>query len=305
MEAQPESDYDRLVAMGDSCPTCATFIWTGQHKKLELIYPKIFHVFHEKELKKLQHLSKTQRQEYDYIHMAMKSSYSTGERYSCHFPKIIFSMNHLKTLQIFDFAFTALPNTFDLLVNVKILHLQNVSLGQIPTSIFEMKSLKSLTLFRCDITEIPSDIKKLDKLSRLNLMDNYCCIPYNVCQIKNLEQLVMENCNIRKIPDYISMLKKLKTLDLSFNPIKEISNQFFELKLEGLNIDDSNITYISSMFNKFALKYLRLDDTCIFDENFNCDTELYFTTNYDEQKLCDTLQDGPQDWRETFSDDEP
>lgn len=107
------------------------------------------------------------------------------------------------------------------------LDLRNCGLTEIPNEIFDnCPELNIIDLGNDNysetknrITEIPANIKKLKKLTRINLSNNLISeIREDICELKKLTHLDLSNNRITHLPSKVANLPKLTSLILEGNP---------------------------------------------------------------------------------------
>lgn len=148
----------------------------------------------------------------------------------------------LRTLDISDNKFTALP-----------------------PEIGTFLQLKSLTANHNRLSVLPSELGGLTKLETLSVIGNKLSnIPPTLSQLINLKQLYLSENDIKTFPSVVCGLKHLDILDLSKNKITIVPSGIGNLHVTELNLNQNQI---SSVCDDIAdcprLKTLRLEENCL------------------------------------------
>ncbi|WP_052823547.1 leucine-rich repeat domain-containing protein [Neotamlana sedimentorum] len=150
--------------------------------------------------------------------------------------------------------------------NGEILELNDLGLLEIPAQVFELKQLKILRLRRNKIKNIPTEIKCLDQLIELNLIDNELeSFPESLTSLKSLQILHLRKNKISSIPKSISNLKLLTHLNLGNNNLVSLPQEIGDLdSLIHLFVKNNEIKRLPSSIKKLEnIKELMLNDNPI------------------------------------------
>ena len=91
-----------------------------------------------------------------------------------------------------------IPNTFGLLTNLQILHLDNNQLGSLPDSFGLLTNLQTLYLNYNRLTYLPDSIKLLTNLRELSLGCNrLTSLPDSIGLLTNLQELYLDNNQLK------------------------------------------------------------------------------------------------------------
>lgn len=114
------------------------------------------------------------------------------------------------------------------------------------TIISELMNFVEIDLSRNMLETLPNSFKKLKKLKKLILSENYFTeFSPEIIHLKNLEHLDLGANSLSTIPDNIKHLRKLKFLYLKNNPFKKIPEAIFKIKnLEALGLVNTKISAI-------------------------------------------------------------
>ena len=159
------------------------------------------------------------------------------------FPTILKQFpNVLKTMDISENRFTAIPD-----------------------DIAKFTLLKNLNVSTNKLEALPDTLGVLTKLE--NLLANNNMIIYvtpSLSNLKNLKQVLLSNNQITQFPLMLCGLEKLDMLDLSRNKITSIPDGVQTLKAVELNLNQNQVASISSDIADCPnLKTLRLEENCL------------------------------------------
>jgi hypothetical protein len=169
-------------------------------------------------------------------------------------------------------------NYLHLLTNLKELSLENVELISEGKTLLPQKmphSLEQLTLDNNDFQDIPDVIKyynglkkltfsnqkelknlnnikilkNLENLATLEIDRNYSLKNIQSLHLKNLKKLyITKNKFLEELPDDICDLENLDTLDIQNNNIKNLPENFGDLKITHLNLNENPIKEFPTNF---------------------------------------------------------
>lgn len=156
----------------------------------------------------------------------------------------------LNELDLQNNAITKIPDSINLLVNLRKISLRGNLIKVIPTEIFDLVNLRELDLSINQINFFPLGIKKLQNLKVLKLNSNWKNsinldhLFTEIGELKQLQKLELWSCqNIKEIPNTIINCTKLKHLDLDNNLLNSIPDNLHKMKqLRYLRISTNNIS---------------------------------------------------------------
>lgn len=110
--------------------------------------------------------------------------------------------------------------------------LKDVVLREIPTNLGSLTSLVELSLSQCSLERLPDWLGTMTQILELDLSKNRIkVLPRTFNLLKNLKNLDLSGNLLTFIPNSIVRgWKNLTVLDISFNNIKHLSPEFFELR---------------------------------------------------------------------------
>jgi Leucine-rich repeat (LRR) protein len=116
-----------------------------------------------------------------------------------------------------------IPESLNMLQNLRILDMSHNQLLSIPESIGELINLTSLYLEYNHFTKFPEPISKLTNLKRLRLHNNILpLLSESIGKLANLRHLALHKNTLFSLPKSINELKELRTLSLGGNPLTSI-----------------------------------------------------------------------------------
>lgn len=141
------------------------------------------------------------------------------------------SLSNLTELDIgFSETLQTLPDKFDQLANLNVLHAGNNRLKELPISLFSCEQLKELQLYGNDLTFLDDQLSKLKRLHELNVGRNQIKkIPSTIGDCQHLRVLhCYENC-LSSLPSSLVNIPKLQTLTVHGNnlpvPPRDVRSQ--------------------------------------------------------------------------------
>jgi Leucine-rich repeat (LRR) protein len=141
------------------------------------------------------------------------------------FPEKISHLKALKSLELNQLEFKALPASIRQLDKLEALALWGLPIAALPEDMGQLTALKSLRLHSLMIKTLPVSIKRLKKLEALTLDDLPCItsLPEDISQLTTLKSLKL-GCmgKLKALPTSIGQLNKLETFTL-----KELKNITF------------------------------------------------------------------------------
>ncbi|GLV43761.1 uncharacterized protein CBL_06915 [Carabus blaptoides fortunei] len=149
---------------------------------------------------------------------------------------------NLRTLDISDNKFTALPNEISCFIH-----------------------LKHLNLSKNKLTKLPDCIGALTRLESLNASHNHLVsLPRTLSNLINLKQVYLADNQLKDFPLMLCGLKHLDMLDLSKNKINTIPSEASALNVTELNLNQNQISEISHYLAACPrLKTLRVEENCL------------------------------------------
>lgn len=147
-------------------------------------------------------------------------------------PEAVYSLKHLKELDLSLVKVKSLSESLVNLVNLEKLNLYNTEIKELPQCIGNLKELKSINLAQTPIEILPDSICKLKNLEKLTLWGTHIrCLPKNIGKLSKLKSLDLSECRLRSLPESIV------NLNIDFND----SERFDCIKTTKLSIDDKAI----------------------------------------------------------------
>ncbi|MCD8352990.1 MAG: leucine-rich repeat domain-containing protein, partial [Clostridiales bacterium] len=97
-----------------------------------------------------------------------------------------------------------LPNSVDVLTNLRKLDLSGAKITALPESIGNLTNLQELSLSNTQISTLPSSIGNLTNLQKLSLSDTQIStLPESIGNLSNLQSLDLSGTQISTLPDFI------------------------------------------------------------------------------------------------------
>lgn len=150
--------------------------------------------------------------------------------------------SNLRTLDISDNKFTALPNEIACYIHLKQLNISKNKLTKLPDCIGALTKLESFNVSHNLLASLPRTLSNLINLKQVNLSDN----------------------QLKDFPLMLCGLKHLDVLDISKNKINQIPSEVNGLNVTELNANQNQISDISSQISLCPrLKTLRLEENCL------------------------------------------
>ena len=166
-----------------------------------------------------------------------------------------------------------LPPSFCRLRKLKVLTLEETTLGELPYDFGQLSSLREVNFSGCKrLVYLPVSIGGLSNLSKLEL--NGCellsKLPASLCRLKMLEALRVEKTALEELPYdfgqltrltelHLSGCKSLKRLADSFGVLSNLS-EFFKLSMNGCELFSKLPASFCRLTN---LRVLRLEETAL------------------------------------------
>ncbi|CAL9117186.1 unnamed protein product [Musa textilis] len=125
---------------------------------------------------------------------------------------------HLRILHLSQYRIRELPNTIAKLVSLRYLNLSYTEIQALPKYLSNLQNLKILKLAHCEeFRKLPESIHKLKKLLILKLA--YCqklqMLPESIITLTNLQELDIEGCPyFVKLPEGLDRMKNLTMLNV-------------------------------------------------------------------------------------------
>ena len=147
-----------------------------------------------------------------------------------------------------------LPETIDCFAAKECFDLDRNNLSDLPKSFANLDNLYVLDLSYNKFTSFPEVITKLSQLEQLYFHHNsITAIPSSIANLRELDYLMISHNHLSELPDELNQLSLLHHLDVSFNHIQSIEN--LELPylsssypLINLKFNDNPIRSISEQF---------------------------------------------------------
>ncbi|KAK4883635.1 hypothetical protein RN001_006954 [Aquatica leii] len=157
-------------------------------------------------------------------------------------PGLLQLEGNLRTLDISDNKFIALPNEISRFIH-----------------------LKQLNLNKNKLTKLPDCIGALTKLELFNAShNNLTSLPRTISNLIHLKQVYLSNNRLKEFPLVFCGLKHLDVLDLSKNEINTIPSEVSGLYATELNLNQNQISEITYHMSACPrLKTLRLEENCL------------------------------------------
>ena len=150
-----------------------------------------------------------------------------------------------------------------ILNNAKILHLNNLGLGlaRIPDSLELLVDLKTLSLNNNELNFLPNSLQKLKNLQCIDVSgNNLYNLPDWIGSLNNLKEIILSDNLLTSLPKSLISLKFLKLLHINNNAFNDLPEWFGELQqLENLDISENKITIWPDSMGKLKnLKFMVL-----------------------------------------------
>ena len=138
-------------------------------------------------------------------------------------PEELFTLEHLKELDVHSSSITDLPEAIGNLQKLDTLNVGWTAVSRLPDQIGNLTNLRSLIFSYTPVSQVPEGIGKLT----------------------NLETLEMQKTDVSVLPDTIGNCTSLKKLNISDTRITQLPESIYGLKLEtfetkGLNLSGSD-----------------------------------------------------------------
>ncbi|KAJ0794912.1 putative TIR domain, P-loop containing nucleoside triphosphate hydrolase [Helianthus annuus] len=156
-------------------------------------------------------------------------------------PRSIFSLQHLRILNLQKCSIVELPENIGKLECLEELDLSDSEIKHLPDSICKLKHLKTLNLCGCKVRKLPVDVSQIDSLSKLDLrFSKIRDVPSSICKLKHLEELYLSGCSeLEKLPENLGDLESLNKLVLKSTKIRDVPSSICKLKhLKYLNLSE-------------------------------------------------------------------
>ena len=183
-------------------------------------------------------------------------------------PKEVFTLKHLKILDLSRNIISELPEYIDKLTSLSELNLGENKLTSLPESIGHLTNLTELSLVANKLTSLPESIGKLTNLTSLNLWRNQLTLlPESLGRLTSLNDLNLAVNNLESLPKSIGKLTNLTSLNLWRNQLTLLPSSLGSLtSLNKLNLGDNNLkTLPKSLGNLSNLAELQLSNNPIVE----------------------------------------
>jgi Leucine-rich repeat (LRR) protein len=165
------------------------------------------------------------------------------KRLALSFNKLVDLPQDLQHLPLTDFflsdnLFQECPSWIGNMPSLKLLHIGNCSLSNLPLSFKHLRNLEDLALHNTNLTSFPEEILNFRRLSTFTLFDNFIqSLPKNFGKLIQLRELGLSNCGLSELPPSMRNLSQLELLDLEWNFFTEFPDLLYDLprlKMVGL-----------------------------------------------------------------------
>ena len=144
-----------------------------------------------------------------------------------------------------------LHENFNLLINLKVLELEDNKISELPDEICEI-DLNEIYLSRNNLKELPKSFEKIKNLEGLYLSNNdFYFAPDWVGNLTNLRVLHLSGNNISGLPKSYENLENIEILYISDNKLTELPDVVKSwVKLKFLHVEKNQIKNLPSWFGK-------------------------------------------------------
>ncbi|KAG0628652.1 hypothetical protein M758_1G043000 [Ceratodon purpureus] len=165
-------------------------------------------------------------------------------------------LKHRRELDLAQFLFKSLPDSFGELSNLEVLSLRRCrNLILLPNSFGSLFNLKDLDLsFSTKLVSLPSSFGRLSNLEKLNLWrcEKLTGLPDSFGSLRNLNTLLLGTTGVERLPDSFGELSNLQELDLSCcRRLSALPQSFTQLR--NLQTLDLQMCPASRSFKSFRL----------------------------------------------------
>ncbi len=130
-------------------------------------------------------------------------------------PNSVELLTNLRQLTVKNTSISKLPETIRHLTKLKKLNLSNTKIKELPKVLCSLLDLDTLDLGATQISELPNWIDHMQSLQTLYLYNTQIkTLPEAICCIKNLQSLYLGRSQISELPSSIQMLSNLQLIDL-------------------------------------------------------------------------------------------
>jgi Leucine-rich repeat (LRR) protein len=172
------------------------------------------------------------------------------------FPRSLFQLKNLQTLDIKTAEFDTLPTGIEGLTNLEELRM-GAALKEFPKGITQLKKLRKIVLPKSKVKDIPADIGQLKELVALRFGANVTTLPSTLGQLQQLQGFVI-NAPLTAFPEELLQLDSLILLELLGTQISHIPAEIGQLSnLKAFNFFGPLTT--------FPEELLQLDDLVILE----------------------------------------
>ncbi|OWZ21552.1 putative LRR protein [Phytophthora megakarya] len=148
-----------------------------------------------------------------------------------HVPEIVFSMPHLKELNLRCNNISVLPKEIDALVALQILILSKNNIAVLPDALTKLTQLRVMEVANNQLTALPENLGKMESLEVLLVSCNQIAeLPSSIGTCVKLRTLNAYNNALTELGKPVSVLPELVELNASNNQITKLPNKLLSWK---------------------------------------------------------------------------
>jgi hypothetical protein len=147
-------------------------------------------------------------------------------------------LTHVRSLNLSNNHFTALPDALSELTQLQGLDLSSNEFSTFPEWLGQLTQLRSLDLPRNCLTMLPDSLGQLTQLQWLNLFHNrLTAVPESLGRLTHLQSLDLSSNQLTALPESLGWLTQLQSLNLSSNQLTALPESLGRLaQLQWLNL---------------------------------------------------------------------